>query len=288
MKAEPLGRGSPKRTLVAVGLLALVLLAVWLARGVPNADWSGTYEGVGRRLLHGQSPYDEPLFVNPPWAALLVLPFAVLPSEVGRGLLLVASVASLTYTAWRLHAPRLAVVALLLSPTAIGSLLAANLDAFVILGLFLPPASGLLLLMIKPQIGLGPAIYQLIEAWRKGRLFGTVRAFWPIAIAYTISALLFPVWLDRMFHKPANVWNRSLFPYGIPVGMFLLWLSVRTRNVFWALASSPFLAPYVTFPTYLVVQVGLLHEGVEKYVRRDLLQIVLCGLLWAVMLIFRL
>ena len=288
MKTAPVRQGYLKKTLAAVGLVALVLLAVWLARFVPNADWSGTYEGVGRSLLHGQSPYEQPLFVNPPWAALLVVPFAVLPSELGRGLLLVASVASLTYTAWRLHAPLLAVVALLLSPTAIGSLLAANLDAFVILGLFLPPASGLLLLMIKPQIGLGPAIYHLIDTWRKGRLSGVVRAFWPIAIAYSVSALLFPVWLDRMFHKPANVWNRTLFPYGIPVGMLLLWLSVRTRNVFWALASAPFLAPYVTFPTYLVVQVGLLHEDVEKYVRRDLLQIVLCASLWTAMLVFRL
>jgi hypothetical protein len=288
MKAEPAGGGYLKKTLAAAALLALAVFAVWLARLVPNADWSGTYEGVGRGLLHGQSPYDQPLFVNPPWAALLILPFAVLPSDWGRGLLLVASLASLTYTAWRLHAPRLAVIALLLSPTAIGSLLAANLDAFVILGLFLPPAGGLLLLMIKPQIGLGPAIYHLIDTWRHGRLPGILRAFSPIVVAYIISALLFPAWMDRMLHKPANVWNRSLFPYGIPVGVLLLWLSVRTRNALWALASTPFLAPYVTFPTYLVVQVGLLHEDVEKYVRRDLLQIVLCAFLWTAMLVFRL
>jgi hypothetical protein len=72
------------------------------------------------------------------------------------------------------------------------------------------------------------------------------------------------------------------------VGVLLLWISVRTRNVLWALASTPFLAPYVTFPTYLVVQVGLLHEDVEKYVRRDLLQIVLSAVLWTAMLVFRL
>ena len=198
MKDGLAGGGYLKKTLAAVAFLALVVFAVWLARLVPNADWSGTYEGVGRGLLHGQSPYEQPLFVNPPWAALLILPFAALPSDWGRGLLLVASLAALTYTAWRLHAPRLAVIALLLSPTAIGSLLAANLDAFVILGLFLPPAGGLLLLMIKPQIGLGPAIYHLIDNWRKDRLPGVMRAFSPIVVAYVIGALLFPVWIDRM------------------------------------------------------------------------------------------
>ena len=241
MKAEPATAADRRRLFAALGIFALAAIAVWLARLVPNADWSGTYEGAGRALLHGQSPYEQPLFVNPPWAALLILPFAVLPSDVGRGLFLVASVAALVYTAWRLRAPRLAVIAMLLSPTAVGSLLAANLDAFVVLGLFLPPAAGLLLLMLKPQIGLGPAVFHLIDTWRKARLPGVLRAFLPILLAYGISALIFPVWVDRMLHKPANVWNRSLFPYGIPVGVLLLWLSVRTRNVFWALASTPLL-----------------------------------------------
>jgi hypothetical protein len=37
-----------------------------------------------------------------------------------------------------------------------------------------------------------------------------------------------------------------------------------------------------------MAQVGLLHEDVEKVIRRDLLQIILCIFLWTIMLIFRL
>jgi hypothetical protein len=282
--------GSRAHNPLAVALLGIALtgLALWLASSVPNADWSGTYQQVGTLLLHGRSPYEQPLFVNPPWAAILILPFALLPPALGRGALLVVSLAALIYTAWRLHAPRLAAIALLLSPTAIGSLLAANLDSIVILGAFIPPTWGLLVLMLKPQIGVGPAAFDLAESWRTGRVLRVVRVFLPIVLAYVISALVFPVWVDRMVHKPANVWNRSLFPYGIPIGLLFFWLSVRSRNVFWALASTPFFAPYLTFPTWLVVQVGLLHEDVERFVRRDVLQISLSAGLWLVMLVFHL
>jgi hypothetical protein len=274
----------------AVALLgtAIAALAVWLASFVPDADWTGTYQRVGNLLLQGRSPYEQPLFVNPPWAAVLILPFAVLPPALGRGALLVVSLGALIYTAWRLHAPRVAAIALLLSPTAIGSLLAANLDAIVILGAFVPPTWGLLLLMVKPQIGVGPAAFDLVEAWRNGRLLRVLQVFLPIVLAYVVSALVFPVWLDRILHMPAGVWNRSLFPYGIPLGLLFLWLSVHFRNGFWALASTPFLTPYISFPTWLVVQVALLHEDVERFVRRDILQVALSAALWIAMLVFHL
>ncbi len=282
------GRIEPKRSLLAIGFAVGILAAVWMASLVPNADWSGTFEPAGRYVLQGHSPYEQPLYLNPPWAILLVLPFLLFPPAIARGLLLVCSLAALIYIAWRLHSPRLAVVALLLSPTAIGALLAGTLDLLILLGIFLTPAWGLLVLMIKPQIGLGVALYDLIEAWRSNRALGILRTFAPVVIAYLVCAVLFPVWVDRIIHKPENVWNRTLFPYSIPLGIFFLWLAVRRRNVYFALAGTPFLSPYLTFYTYLIVQIGLLHEQVEKVVRRDVLQILLCLFLWTIMLIFRL
>jgi hypothetical protein len=277
-----------KRIPLYAALVIGGVLAVWMASFVPNADWYGTFDPAGRGIFHGRSPYEQPLFLNPPWAVLLLLPFVLFPPALARGLILVCSLASLIYVAWRLHAPKVAVIALLLSPTAIGSLLAANLDAFVLLGVFLPPTWGLLALMIKPQIGLGPAVYHLIETWRSDKVRGVLLTFAPVVMGYIVGAILFPVWMDRMIHKPGNVWNRSIFPYGIPLGVFFLWLAVRTRNVFFALASTPFFSPYLTFYTYLVVQIGLLHEDVERVVRRDALQIVFCVFLWVIMLVFKL
>jgi hypothetical protein len=288
MTAESARRGTFKKIGLSTALAAAGLVAVWLASRLPNADWYGTYDPAGRGVLMGHSPYDQPLFVNPPWAAVLILPFVLFPSGIARGLVLVCSLISVIYLAWRLRAPRVAVIALLFSPTAIASLLAANLDAFVMLGMLLQPAWGLLLLLVKPQIGLGAAIYYLFGSWQNGRVLGAIKTFAPLVVCSVIAALLFPQWIERRIHKPSNEWNRSLFPYGIPLGLFFLWLSLRNRNAMFALASTPFLAPYLTFPTYLAVHVALLHPDVERVVRRDLLQIILCIFLSSIMLAFRL
>jgi len=267
-----------------------LVVAVWLASYLPTADWYNTYDPAARGIFSGRSPYEQPLYLNPPWAVLVLLPFVMFPPALARGLVLVASVVALIYAAWRLRANMLAIIALLLSPTAVGSLLAGNLDAFVQLGMFLPPAWGLLALMIKPQIGVGVAAYYLVEAWRgnKDKVKALLRTFAPVAIAYLVAALIFPVWIERMVNKPANIWNRSLFPYGIPIGLFFLYLAIRRKNAFFAMAATPFFAPYLTFYTYIVVQLALLHEDVEKVIRRDVLQIILCIFLWIIMLVFKL
>jgi len=288
MKREASRQGKAKKVLGAAALAALAAIAVWIASFVPNADWYGTFHAAGRGLFRGESPYEQPLFVNPPWAAALLVPFVLFPPAIARGLVLVTSVAGLIYFAWRMHAPKFAVVAFLLSPTVIAVMLAANLDAYASLGMFLPPAGGLFLLLIKPQIGLGPAAFFALDAWRTRGIGGVLRVFLPVSAAALGSALLFPVWVERILHMPAGIWNRSMFPFGIPIGLAVLWFAVRRRNAFLALAASPFLTPYISFPTYAIVQLGLMHPDVERVVRRDILQVTLAVILWVLMLALRL
>ncbi len=269
-------------------LAVFLVVAVWIGSLVPNADWYATFDPAGRGFLHGQSPYQQSGFLNPPWTVLILLPFVLFPVNIARGLVLVVTLAVWVYIAWHLNSNWLAFVALLVSPTAIGSLLASNLDAFVVSGIFLSPVYGLFLLMIKPQIGFGISLYYLVDAWKTNRFLGVVRRFAPIALAYIAGLMLFPVWLSRLFGQFSNIWNRSIFPYGIPLGAFFLWLAIRRKNVWFALVSAPFFSPYLTFYTYLIVQIGLLHEEVEKVIRRDVLQIILCIFLWIIMLAFKL
>jgi hypothetical protein len=54
------------------------------------------------------------------------------------------------------------------------------------------------------------------------------------------------------------------------------------------LAAAPFFAPYHSFYSYIVVQIGLMNPDVEKYIRRDVLQIILCLFFWVYMLYFHL
>jgi hypothetical protein len=194
----------------------------------------------------------------------------------------------LFYILWRLKVGFLAAIAFFLSPTAIGALLVNNIDPIAISGILFPPVWGLFFLLMKPQIGFGVVIYYLVEAWRQAGFWGVVRTFAPVSIVFFASAILFPVWIERMIDNPGNVWNRSLFPYLIPFGLALLWLAFRHKNPYFALASSVCFAPYHSFYSYIVVQIGLMHPDVEKYLRRDVLQIGLSVFFWVVMLYFRL
>lgn len=95
-------------------------------------------------VVHGRSPYVEPTaaavahfdkFVYPPVAALLVAPFAALPSEVARGVIFFAGLAAvlgalrlLGVEDWRCYG-----VAILSAP-AINSLALGALTSFLLLG----------------------------------------------------------------------------------------------------------------------------------------------------------
>lgn len=268
-------------------LVISIFLAVYLASFLPTADWQ-TFYLAARSVLGGHSPYEQPLFMLPPWGILPLLPMALLPFSLSKGLMFVVSLLILVYIMWRLQMPLLGVVAFLLSPTVIGGLLVNNVDPMVAAGMLFPPAWGLFFLLAKPQIGLGVALFSLVEAWQKQGLGGVLKTFAPLGAVYLLSALLFPVWIERMLFKAADPWNRSIFPYAIPLGIFLMWLAFRRHNPWYALAAAPFFAPYHTFFTYMVVQIGLMHPDVEHFIRRDVVQISLCVFFWAIMLTFHL
>ena len=273
--------------LVIVGLL-LLSTAVYFAAQLPTADFYTEFYPAARGIFTGHSPYEPVGYICAPWGVIPLLPFVIFPPETAHGLFFVASALLFILIAWRMKAPPLATAAFLLSPTGVGALLVGNIDPVVMAGILLPPVWGLLVLLIKPQVGFGVAVYYLVESYRKGKIRELFRVFSPVAAAYLLALVFFPIWFQRMLNNPSNIWNRSLFPYAIPVGLFFLWVAIRKRNPYYALAAAPFLAPYLSFYTYSVVQIGLLNEDVEKYIRRDVLQIILCIFLWIIMLVFKL
>ncbi len=284
-----------KKYLLGVFLAGAIVLAVYLASFLPSADWLHIYDATARHFLHGFSPYDRLypdcahcVFVNPPWTLLMLIPFTLLSPALSRGLILVLSVLGVILFGWRMHVRPLSIAAIILSPTVIGSLLAGNLDVLILLGIFLPPVWGLLVLMIKPQIGLGVAIFYAFIYIRARQWRELLTTFVPVGLAFGVSALLFPDWLALLLHMPANPWNRTLFPYGIPVALLFLWWALRSKKPALALAATPFLAPYLTYYSYGALQFGLLDEEVEKYLSRDILQFLLMIALWVIMLVFHL
>ncbi len=113
-----------------------------------------------------------------------------MPERWGRAAWFVVSVCISLLTVQRLGARRPAIIAYLLSPPVLLSLLNANVECLPVLGFTLSPALGLLLVSMKPQSGLVVIVFWLVEAWRVGRLRAVVRVFAPVtALALASFAL---------------------------------------------------------------------------------------------------
>jgi hypothetical protein len=183
--------------------LLFILLAAALGYGLsfilgPGIDWTQTYRPAALSLLAGQSPYAVEIYFAAPWAVIPLLPFALLPEAVGRGMLFVLGLGVFAWTGYKLGAPPYALGAFLLSPQVIHCLLNSNIEWLALAGLLMPPWLGLIFLLIKPQIGLASAVYLAVLAFQRGGVKETLKTLAPAAVLTLGSILLYGFW-------PANV-----------------------------------------------------------------------------------
>jgi hypothetical protein len=257
--------GRPAAWLVVIAAVAGLALAAGYALP-PGVDWRYVFRPGALSLLAGQSPYVTVERQSAaPWALLALVPLAILPEALGRGLLFVISLASFAYAAARLGAGRLSLAFFLLSPPVLHSLLNGNLDWIVALGCVLPPWIGIFLVAVKPQIGFGVVLFWLAEAWRAGKWPAVARLAAPIGVAYLLSFALFGFWPATFatIAEDSASWNASLWPYSIPVGLGLLVFALRRRQPRAALAASPCLSPYVLFHSWSVAVLAIVNSEPE-------------------------
>ncbi len=254
---------------IAQGVLIFVLILVLIVLGsiyLPaGIDWRDTYRPATLAVISGKSPYSVDIFFSAPWGLIPFIPLALLPVNIGRAILLLIGIGSFAFTAYKLGAKPLAMTAFLLSPPVIHCLLNSNIEWLPLLGLIMPPQIGLFFIAIKPQIGIGVGIFWLIEAWRRKGFQEVIRVFWPITLTLLISFLLFGLWPLRFRDTMTltRAYNASLWPSSIPVGLTLLVASIRTRNVRYALASSPCLSPYVLLHAWVGALVSIVSQPIE-------------------------
>lgn len=249
----------PRSWLAALtGILAAIplvyALSIYLPEGV---DWHLAFRPAALAVLEGRSPYTVEGYFNAPWAILFLLPFAPLPEPVGRAALFLVGLIAYAVIAHRLGAKRLALSAFLLSPPVMHGLLNANIDWLAMLGFILPPQVGLFFLAIKPQVGLGVAIFFLADSWLRGGIREVIRVFWPITLALLLSFVLFGLWPLRFEREIGLWWNASLWPVSIPVGLALLVTAIRTRKIEFSMGAGLCLSPYVLLHSYAAALVSL-------------------------------
>ncbi len=147
-------------------------------------------------------PNDQKLWLNPPHAALLLAPLALVSYGTAKGFLLGATVAALLLIA-RLTAPQFLLYCLILaSPAAFASLLVYQVGPFIALGLGYallvadrrPILCGLVLalLTMKPQYGLLAPLF--LAATGNWRAIGAAAAFTALFCALSVAAFGVEAW----------------------------------------------------------------------------------------------
>jgi hypothetical protein len=252
--------------LLVLGIIVLTLLfwgvdLIWPLVGI---DWRETFYPAARAVLQGKSPYTIPTFRNVPWTIIPLLPFALLSEKLGGIAFFIATFGAYAWVAHRLKASPLALMAFLVSPPVFYGMRMLNVDIMVLIGFTLPPPIGLVLIIIKPQMGIVMVPFWLVEAWRESGLKGVVKTFIPVTIALILSFILFGNWqAGKQSDLVGSIWNASLWPWAIPIGIVLAMGSLRDGRKDYAMAASPFLSPYLAYHSWASVLTGLIRNDFE-------------------------
>jgi hypothetical protein len=217
-----------------------------------GVDWKGCIRPDTLKLVNGQSPYVDGCGLNPPWTYLVLAPLALLPAPLGTAILFTLTYFVYVGAMFRAGARPWMALAVVLSRFVFVNALNGNIDWLPVIGFFLPAQIGLFFVLMKPQIGVGIALFWLVEAWRAGRMKEVARVFAPVTLAYIASFALFGFWPVKMGVSLVDSYNASLWPYGLIAGVPLLVYAILKRLKFVAVAATPFLAPYVNIHSYAV------------------------------------
>jgi hypothetical protein len=251
-----LERGEILKWMVLVGSAAAIAAGLYLSSWI-SMDWE-FYRLAALNLLHGSSPYQDPLYLNPPWILIPLIPLALLPAKLGSALAATAGFFVYILIARHFKASKPALVIFLLSPPVLYDLYAANINWLTLSGILMPPWLGLFFVTAKPQVGVGIAIYWLIQAWQQGGWRQVVKTFTPITVVFLVTLPVFGLWFRQSRIMLQAPYNMSLWPYGILAGVVLLVFAIRLKRMNYAVAASPLLSPYFTFHTWGNILIGLL------------------------------
>jgi hypothetical protein len=228
-----------------------------------GTDWWRHLRPGALAILEGKSPYSVPGVFNPPWLFPLILPIALLPEKAGIVIMFVLFSAGSLWAACRLGADWKTLLILTFSPVIWRGALIGNIDWLVGVGFLLPPQIGLFFVLLKPQIGLGVALFWLVEAFRAGGWRKAFQVFAPVVVGFLLSFVIFGFWpLEAASHAPEGM-NVSLFPYGLPIGAGLLAYAIRRRSLPPAIIAGMFFSPYIGVTSLIIPFLALVTMPLE-------------------------
>ncbi len=260
-------------------IVVVALLFVFMPQ-LPDNDWQRN----AADLPNGLALYDDPAYVYPPWALILLFPYYLMTAAGSRVALVLVVGALAQRRGWTLGQ----FLAIVLAPLFLWTMVLSSADVLILIipimlweigGRWRPALRGLALaiLLLKPQVTLLLIAYWLWTLRRQPRQLLMALAV-AVAITLPISLIgtppLLVQWFDNLTHPVAanlDHWvynNLSLsyrygFAFGLAVvalafGGLLLWMRARRKR--WtadastsvALTASMLLAPYASNQSAIV------------------------------------
>lgn len=246
---------------------------------VIGADWRLYFQPATMEVLHGRTPYTVDGFYNPPWVTIPLLPLAPLPLDWSIPIMMTLNLAGWTYTAMRLGLKSFIILPFIIFSGAMINSTIGNLDGILSLGLFLPPPLGVLVVMIKPQIGVPVVLFWSMQILLdqgnfKLKFINMTKLLAPFAALMVLSFVLYGAWFNHVTDAIGKTWNSSPWPALIPLGVSLLVLSIYTKDLRWALAAIPYVTPYLSPDTWAFSTLAILAlaSGIKIKIPRTLLR----------------
>lgn len=248
------------KSVVAVAGIGMVVLALGAIPYSPASDWDDVFRPAALALVRGDDPYTIPQFFNPPWALFPLVPFAVLPYNLGRGLMLLAGIVAFGLAARRMGAGVPGILVFATAPLVFNAMMFGNVEWLAVLGLVAVPPVGILLLMIKPHMTIAIAAFLFVEAWRaRGWKAAAVLAGIAVA-ALVLSVVWFGFWPLKLLEYNdfrGSALNVSFMPYSLPVGLALAIAALRTRRLGYAVAASPCFFAVLTPQVWIIALLAI-------------------------------
>ena len=238
-------------------ILAVGLRLFYEAHPNSNAgvDFIHIFRPAALAFASGQSPYDVDGFYSPFWMLVPILPFAILPETVGYCAFGAVNLILGWYVGQRMGI-RLLPLVMIMGLFWWMSAVLGNIEGLFLLGMILPPQSGLFFLTMKPQFGIVIAAVMAWNEFRDRGWRGVVRMFLPLAMASAASMALYGFWFLKAGELMDVKWNASFFPWSLAIGIPIMVLALIRKDERLGLMACPFLAPYLSVWGYGYLFVG--------------------------------
>ena len=239
-----------KGVLIVVLIILAGIAAILIGDAIPvGVDFHYAFYPVARAILGGQSPYIVPEFLMPPWAAIFVTPFGLLPEKVAWGAFVIVDIFCYIYAFRRMEFDRISIALMMVSPFVFYGAFHGNLEFLVLVGSILPLQIGVWFLIIKPQMSFPLLLFLAYRIWQAEGWKSVALKFGPPTLIYTLFLVTGWMNIPNLSRMP---WNTSAWPWGLPLGVLMVVLALIKNDKLLAFAAGPFFSPYLAFHTWVV------------------------------------